>query len=83
MKRVTEDGGLKITIKLFATLRKGRFEAAKRGFKKGSTVDSVRRSLGISKKDAAIVLINGIHAEGGRKLQEGDVLAIFPPSGGG
>ena len=74
---------MKITIKLFATLREGRFETARRGFKKGATVDSVRRSLGISKKDAAIVLVNGIHAEAGRKLQEGDVLAIFPPSGGG
>ncbi len=72
-----------VTVKLFASLRTGRFEVESRRYEPGSTVDSIRRSLKIPKKEAAITFVNGIHAEPGQELKEGDVLAFFPPSGGG
>lgn len=74
---------MRITVKLFATLRKGRFEIEDREFSERASVGSVMRALKIPRPQAAIVFVNGIHADFGRRLADGDILAIFPPSGGG
>lgn len=74
---------MKVTIKLFATLREGRFESESRDYSEGATVDAVRRSLKIPQKLATITFVNGIHAAAEDKLHDGDTIAFFPPSGGG
>ncbi len=74
---------MKVTVKLFASLRKDRFEGETREFRENTTVGAVRESLGIDKSQRLIVLVNGIHAESDHILQDGDTLAFFPPSGGG
>ncbi len=72
-----------VTVKLFATLRDGRFDSRSMEFPRNTTVLEVINKLKIDEKDAAIVFINSQHVEFHRVLQEGDILGIFPPVGGG
>ncbi|HOP30475.1 MAG TPA: MoaD/ThiS family protein [Spirochaetota bacterium] len=74
---------MKAKIKLFATLRNGRFDISEMSFTEGTTILNVVEQLGIDKKDAAILFINGVHAELDSIINEGDDVAIFPPVGGG
>jgi molybdopterin converting factor small subunit len=74
---------MKITVKLFATLRKGRFDADSLDCPVGTRVQDIVRQLAIEEKDAAIIFVNSRHAEFHTILTEGDTLAIFPPVGGG
>ena len=74
---------MKAKIKLFATLRNGRFDISEMNFTEGTTILNVVEQLGIDKKDAAILFINGVHAELDSIINEDDDVAIFPPVGGG
>ena len=76
---------MKVTVKLFAYLRQGRFKASDMDFTEGSTVLQVLNALAIVANDRniGILFINGKHAEYSSVLKEGDVLAIFPPVAGG
>ncbi len=74
---------IRIMVKLFATLREGRFEVLEHRFTEGVTIGDVLRELVIPEKQATLILVNGHHAELTTRLAEGDVLAIFPPVGGG
>ncbi len=72
-----------ITIKLFATLQKGRFDIETREIAPDTPIQSIIEDLGISKEEAAIIFVNHKHAPLDYQLKEGDILAIFPPIGGG
>jgi molybdopterin synthase sulfur carrier subunit len=74
---------VKVTVKLFASLRKDRFAVDDREYQEGATVGHILASLTIPEEEAAIIFINGRHAEPDSPLKEGDLLAIFPPVGGG
>lgn len=74
---------MQITIKLFATLREGRFEEKILEFSPGTTVGDIIRELDLPEKEVALIFINGRHAELTTILSAGDVLALFPPVGGG
>jgi sulfur carrier protein len=74
---------MKAKIKLFATLRNGRFDIKEMDLEEGTTILNITEHLGIEKKDAAILFINGVHAEPDSVIKEGDDVAIFPPVGGG
>ncbi len=74
---------MKVTIKLFATLRKGRFAVEEREYGGGTTVRGVIKDLGISEQDAALLFVDGRHADLDRVLSDGEALAVFPPVGGG
>ena len=74
---------MKVTVKLFASLRKDRFAVEERDYREGATVGHILVSLHIPEKEAAIIFINGRHGEPDSTLKEGDLLAIFPPVGGG
>lgn len=74
---------MKITVKLFATLRDGRFSAETREFPQGSTAGNVIGQLGLRDEEAALILVNGRHGEPDTALSEGDTVALFPPIGGG
>ena len=73
---------MKAKIKLFATLRTGRFEVSEMELSDGTTIHSLISSLGIGVNEAAIIFINGIHAELDTVIKPGDDVAIFPPIGG-
>lgn len=72
-----------INVKLFATLRQGRFDVEEREVAPGATVGDVIREVGIPEKDVKLIFINGRHALPDTELAEGDTLALFPPIGGG
>jgi sulfur-carrier protein len=72
-----------ITVKLFATLRHGRFDQSVIEGGEDMMVRHVVALLNIPEKEAAILFINSRHAELDTVLHEGDTLAIFPPVGGG
>ena len=74
---------MKITVKLFATLREGRFDKKNIECAEGATVDTILKELDIPKKKASIIFVNNRHANLDRELSDDDVLAFFPPIGGG
>ncbi|MEQ8176591.1 MAG: MoaD/ThiS family protein [Syntrophomonadaceae bacterium] len=76
---------MKVTVKLFAFLRKGRFKANILEFPEGTRVLQVLDALSITanERNIGILFVNGRHAHLDSILQDGDVLAIFPPVAGG
>lgn len=74
---------MQITLKLFATLRDGRFESAPFELPEGARVSDAIAAAGVPTKDAAVVFVNGRHADPETPLSPGDAVAIFPPVGGG
>ena len=49
----------------------------------GATVGQVIKMLNLTRTEALILMVNGLHANKERVLNEGDVLSVFPPIGGG
>ncbi len=74
---------MRIAVKLFATLREGRFDATALDVSNDSTTGDIIAHLGIRDDEAALILVNGKHGDLETVLSEGDSLAIFPPIGGG
>ncbi len=72
-----------ITIKLFATLREGRFHEQVLDWPEGVTAGQVMKELTIPEGQVTLIFINGVHGEPDSQLHEGDTLALFPPIGGG
>jgi len=74
---------MKVRVKLFATLQKGRFKTSEMEQDEGITVAEVCRILGIPMNKVSIIFVNNTHADHDRILQKNDELALFPPIGGG
>ena len=74
---------MKITVKLFATFRQGRQKVIEMKLPDGTTTEDIIKGLGISKSEVAILLINGRDGQLDKPLVEGDLVALFPPVGGG
>lgn len=74
---------MRVTVKLFATFRKGRFDVDVREVPAGTTVSEIAESVELPGKEIGIVLVNGRHAGLSKVLSEGDAVAIFPLVGGG
>jgi molybdopterin synthase sulfur carrier subunit len=72
-----------IRVKLFATLREGRFDIKTMSFPIGATVAEVVRVLGIPEKEVSLILVNHRHHDMDHVLGDGETLALFPPVGGG
>ncbi|MBZ9686483.1 MoaD/ThiS family protein [Clostridium estertheticum] len=74
---------MKITVKLFATFRDGRDKIQVFELEQGETPEDVISILGIEKAEVAILLVNGRDGQFDKPLLEGDLIALFPPVGGG
>jgi len=76
---------MKITIKLFAQYREGRFKSEERVYPNGTTAQNIMDELGISteKLPLGVLMVNSKHQKEEYILQEGDILALFPKVGGG
>lgn len=76
---------MRITVKLFAFLRQGRFKIRDFDLPDGYTAGQVLDDLGIDRDymKIGIIMINGKHGVFESVLQAGDTLAIFPPAAGG
>ena len=74
---------IKVTVRLFATLRQGRFKEQVLDYEEGTTVADVIEQLNVPHKELGIVFLNGKHSELQQTLRDKDILSIFPPVGGG
>jgi molybdopterin converting factor small subunit len=74
---------MKITIKLFASFRIGRFDIEERRYADGTTVAQIVEELGLAKEELGIMLVNSCHVKLDHRLADEDTLAIFPLLGGG
>jgi len=74
---------MKLSVKLFATLREGRGKQLDVEIDNGLNVLKVMETLGIKKNDVSIILVNGINTNVDAVLSDGDTLSLFPPIGGG
>ncbi len=74
---------MRVTIKLFAFFREGRFKVEEREYPEPTVVSEVIEGLGINPDEIGITMINSRHCQFETLLQEGDHLAIFPVIGGG
>jgi len=70
-------------VRLFATLRDGRENAVDVPWYEGMDGHALLDTLGIAVDDAAIFLINGVSSRPDAILKADDVIALFPPVGGG
>ena len=74
---------MQITVKLFANLRENREKIMDMDVSADTTVKEIIESLGIPLQDVAIIMINGRGTKSDAVLKSDDVLALFPPVGGG
>ncbi len=74
----------KVTIKLFAQYREGRFKVAQKEYKDGTTTKDVIEELGVAEKlPLGVLMVNSRHVDENYVLKEGDIVALFPKVGGG
>lgn len=74
---------MKIKVKLFATLRTDKFSEAELEVNESTTILSLVNSIGLDKKEIAIIFVNGKHGDFDSIVKQGDEIAFFPPIGGG
>lgn len=74
---------MQITIKLFASLLIGRFRKEVWEMHAGSTVADILVKLNLLPQGVALLRVNGRDALDEQVLQDGDIIALFPPMGGG
>ena len=72
-----------IEVRLFATLRQGREKIIMLESETVSTVGDILRKLDIPAEEVSILLVNGFHKKTETPLQDGAIVALFPPVGGG
>lgn len=72
-----------IEVRLFATFREGRQKISFLEAEQYHTAGEIVDLLNIPYEDVAICLINGRHSRLEEAVKDGDVLALFPPVGGG
>ena len=73
---------MRITVKLFATFRKGRFDTEVREVPPGTTVSSVIDGMQLP-GSVGIIFVNSQHADPKRELEDGDTSPSSPSSGEG
>ncbi len=74
---------MRVTLRLFASLRTGRFDTTEFELPPAATVGEAVDAAGVPRPEAAIVFVNARHADFDAPLAEGEALGIFPPIGGG
>ena len=74
---------MKVTLKLFASFRTGRFDIETADYPPGTTVADVVESLKLPRTELGITMINSRHVKLDHLLADGDTLALFPLLGGG
>ena len=74
---------MKVTVKLFAHYRIGRFKVSVRDYPHGTSVRAGVAELGFPDAGPGVVLVNGTPTNLDHVLQDGDTLALFPLVSGG
>lgn len=74
---------MRVIVKLFATLREGRFKEDLAVLDDNSRVIDVIKKYNLPLKEVAICYVNGRDADNEHILHDGDTVSLFPPVGGG
>ncbi len=74
---------MRLTIKLFAGFRQGRFVIRECEYCKKISILQIMQDLAIPPDEVGVLLCNGRHVDFDRELAEGDICSIFPKVGGG
>ncbi len=74
---------MEIEVRLFATFRQGREKIQKIKIRENTTILDILNIIDIKEEEVAIMLLNGRDATSDRIVQDGDVVSLFPPVGGG
>lgn len=74
---------MEVEVRLFATFREGREKKQKMKINENTTISDIIDTLKIDEKEVAIMLLNGRDGSSDRVLKDGDIVALFPPVGGG
>ncbi len=72
-----------IEVRLFATFREGRDKILFLEPHDYKSVDDILKKLNINAEDVAICLVNGFHQKTDVMINDEDIIALFPPVGGG
>lgn len=72
-----------IELRLFATLREGREKIMLLDPETYSSSRIIIDELEIPEEEISILLINGRHSKLDAPLNDGDIVSLFPPVGGG
>lgn len=72
-----------IEVRVFATLRQGRDKVTMLPPEGITTAADILSRLAIPAEEVSILLINGFHRKPETPVKDGDIVALFPPVGGG
>ena len=72
-----------IEVRVFATLRQGRDKVTMLPPEGITTAADILSRLNIPAEEVSILLINGFHQKPESPVKDGDIVALFPPVGGG
>lgn len=72
-----------IEVRVFATLRDGRDKITMMAPESISCARDIMTRMNIPDEEVSILLINGFHQKPESPVKDGDVVALFPPVGGG
>ena len=70
-------------VRLFATLRENRGKIVDVQWSEGMDGNALLGLLELAHEDVALFLINGTHSKPDALLKADDIIALFPPVGGG
>lgn len=76
-------GDIMIEVRVFATLRQGRDKIIMMNANDISCAGDIIQKLNIPEDEVSILLINGFHQKPESNVNDGDIVALFPPVGGG
>lgn len=72
-----------IEVRLFATLRQNRDKITMMPAEGIACAGDILQKLEIPSEEVAILLVNGFHKKPDTPVKDGDIVALFPPVGGG
>ena len=72
-----------VEVRLFATFREGRFTEKELELPEESSLSDLLEYLKIPEKEAKVLIVNGQAESVEHKLNNHDIIAIFPPIAGG
>jgi molybdopterin converting factor small subunit len=82
-KHICYNTGMKVKVKLFASLRSLGPDEQILDLPASATIDDVVHILKIPETIRLLKIVNGEHRPADHVLQDGDDLALFPPIAGG
>ena len=74
---------MKVTVKLFATLRKDRFHSDQIILSDNATSNDLLKELKIPQDHVGILLVDGKNVSVNSEISDGQTVSIFPAVGGG